>query len=184
MMNIAEICYNTDKCFSLIIKFYRPIPTDLEKKTTVKILKSGKINFDGGNNEQEMLELYHWLEYMYWKNRDKFIFDVSQIKNVEDNDLPPEYYKHNAGENDLFNHCREENNATDIRDISGVPNISGIPGTLDNVIPEPIYDDEVELCTDEEDFRIVSKLQTRRKLPSSDMHEKLNALNNYIREKK
>lgn len=80
-LNIAEITYNTDKCFCLNLKFYRPIPTDIDKKTTVKLLKKGKINIDGGNSEYEMLELYYWLEYIYHTYKDTILVDVSKIKN-------------------------------------------------------------------------------------------------------
>jgi hypothetical protein len=85
-LNIAEITYNTDKCFCLNLKFYRPIPCDQTKKTTVKLLKKGKINFDGGNSELEMLELYHWLEHIY-STHPEMLVDVSKIKNVYDSKL-------------------------------------------------------------------------------------------------
>lgn len=83
-LNIAEVTYNTDKCFCLNLKFYRPIVTDIDKKTTVKLLKKGKINFDGGNSEYEMLELYHWLEHLYSIYADKILVDVSKITNTYD----------------------------------------------------------------------------------------------------
>jgi hypothetical protein len=83
-LNIAEVAYNTDKCFCLNLKFYRPIVTDINKKTTVKLLKKGKINFDGGNSELEMLELYHWLEYLYYTYKDKILVDISKIQNKYD----------------------------------------------------------------------------------------------------
>jgi len=84
-MNIAEITYNTDRCFCLIIKFYRPSLGDQTKKTTVKLLKKGKINFDGGNSEQEVEELYTWLENLYIRYKDEVIFDVNMIQNVDQN---------------------------------------------------------------------------------------------------
>jgi hypothetical protein len=81
LLNIAEINYNTDKCFCLNIKFYRPMPFDQKKKTTVKLLKKGKINFDGGNSELEMLELYYWLTYIYTIFENEILIDTRQIKN-------------------------------------------------------------------------------------------------------
>lgn len=88
-MNIAEIMYNTDKCFALIIKFYRPAGESYcDKKTTVKFLKNqGKINFDGGNSQQEIDELYHWLHYIYKKHRDTIIFDVEEVDSDTPSDL-------------------------------------------------------------------------------------------------
>jgi hypothetical protein len=81
IMSIAEVVYNTDRCFSLIVKFYRPIPGDTTKKTTVKLLKKGKINFDGANSEAEVLELYYWLRYIYYTLSKDVLIDVSEIHN-------------------------------------------------------------------------------------------------------
>jgi hypothetical protein len=85
-MNIAEMTYNTDRCVSLIIKFYRPNRLKPKKKTTVKLLKKGKINFDGGNSEQEVIELYHWLQFVYNKYSEKVIFDTRKITTGTDSD--------------------------------------------------------------------------------------------------
>jgi len=85
-MNIAEMTYNTDRCFCLIIKFYRPSTTDISKKTTVKLLKKGKINFDGGNSQQEVEELYYWLDHLYSKYKSEILFDIRLIKNKYDSD--------------------------------------------------------------------------------------------------
>lgn len=80
-LNVAEVSYNTDRCFCLILKFYRPMPGDSTKKTTVKLLKKGKINFDGGNSEYEVKELYYWLEYIYTKYKDQILIDITKIQN-------------------------------------------------------------------------------------------------------
>lgn len=78
-MNIAEITY-TDRCFALIIKFYRPSILKPDKKTTVKFLtKLGKINFDGGNSQKEIEELYHWLHYIYQKHHDTIIYNMKNL---------------------------------------------------------------------------------------------------------
>jgi hypothetical protein len=87
LLNIAEINYNTDKCFCLNIKFYRPMPNDPTKKTTVKLLKKGKINFDGGNSEYEMLELYYWLTYIYSTFANEILVDVQKIVNAYDHTM-------------------------------------------------------------------------------------------------
>lgn len=85
-MSIAEMTYNTDRCVCLIIKFYRPNLINPQKKTTVKLLKKGKINFDGGNSEQVVIELYTWLRYIYNKYADKILFDVRKITDDSDSD--------------------------------------------------------------------------------------------------
>jgi hypothetical protein len=81
-MNIAEIAYNTDRCFCLILKYYRPMPGDKNKKTTVKLLKRGKINFDGGNSRYEVEELYYWLRYIYYLRKKEMLVDVGEIRNT------------------------------------------------------------------------------------------------------
>jgi hypothetical protein len=86
VLNIAEINYNTDKYFCLNLKFYRTMPNDQNNKTTVKLLKKGKINFDGGNSELEMLELYYWLTYLYTKYENEILVDSTQITNEYNSD--------------------------------------------------------------------------------------------------
>jgi hypothetical protein len=81
---IAELSYNTDKCFCLIVKFRRPTDDKPDKKTTIKMMKkSGKLNFDGGNSEAEIIELYYFINYIYHLYKDKILFDISNIKNAE-----------------------------------------------------------------------------------------------------
>jgi hypothetical protein len=82
--NVAEVTYNTDRCFCLIIKFYRPISTDSKKKTTLKLLKRGKLNFDGANSSHEVEELYQWLRYIYTMKKDDILVNVNNIYNVYD----------------------------------------------------------------------------------------------------
>jgi hypothetical protein len=64
-IGIAEIQNNCERYFGLIIKFYRPVPWRMDKRTTIKVLRSGKINIDGGNSIEESYELYHWLENIF-----------------------------------------------------------------------------------------------------------------------
>jgi hypothetical protein len=82
IMNVAEVAYNNDRCFSLNIKFYRPMPNDPDKKTTIKLLKKGKINFDGGNSEIETIELYYYIQNIYNKYANQILVDVSKIQNT------------------------------------------------------------------------------------------------------
>lgn len=73
-MNIAEIQNNCERYFGLIIKFYRPIPWKADKKTTIKILRSGKVNFDGGNSEEEIFEMYYWLQWFLIKHYSEVVY--------------------------------------------------------------------------------------------------------------
>lgn len=77
-MNIAEIQNNCERYFGLIIKFYRPVPWKVDKKTTIKILRSGKVNFDGGNSEEEIMELYYWLQWFLLKHYDEVVYDSKE----------------------------------------------------------------------------------------------------------
>jgi hypothetical protein len=61
-IGIAEIQNNCERYFGLILKFYRPMPWNLNKRSTIKVLRSGKVNFDGCNSVAEAEELYYWLE--------------------------------------------------------------------------------------------------------------------------
>jgi hypothetical protein len=79
-MGISKVQYNSEKCLFMLIKFYRPTREKPKKETCVKIMKrDGKINYNGGISGIEVLELYHWLNYMYLKHRGRIIFDVDQI---------------------------------------------------------------------------------------------------------
>ncbi len=131
VMNIAEIAYNTDRCFCLIIKFYRPMPIDIYKKTTVKLLKRGKINFDGGNSEYEIEELYHWLQYIYYLKKKDVLVDVSQIQN---NYIPEEVlslnpdlfiYDESDADSDANEDCKEDCEQTDVEEVEEVEEVEG-----------------------------------------------------------
>lgn len=76
-IGIAEIQNNCERYFGLILKFYRPVSWKLNKRTTIKILRSGKINIDGGNSVEEAYELYNWLENIFIDYQSSIIFDTS-----------------------------------------------------------------------------------------------------------
>jgi hypothetical protein len=84
LIGIAEIQNNCERYFGIIVKFYRPTPWNLNKRTTIKILRSGKINFDGGNSELEIIELYNWLIYIFVKYYEYIIFDTEADLNNTD----------------------------------------------------------------------------------------------------
>jgi hypothetical protein len=80
--SISEVMLNSERYPGLLIKFNRPIPGKDTKKLTVKILSSGKINFDGASSEIEALEVYYWLQYIFFKYWDEITYD-SSIKMAE-----------------------------------------------------------------------------------------------------
>jgi TATA-box binding protein (TBP) (component of TFIID and TFIIIB) len=55
------------------------MPWKLNKRTTIKILRSGKINIDGANSIEEAYELYHWLENIFVKNYSTILYDPNDI---------------------------------------------------------------------------------------------------------
>lgn len=76
-IGLAEIQNNCERYFGLILKFYRPVIWKMNKRTTIKVLRSGKINIDGSNNIQEAYELYHWLESIFVMHSTSILYDTS-----------------------------------------------------------------------------------------------------------
>ena len=72
-MDIAEIQYNVERSSGLIVKFNRPLPWNLEKQATIKMLSSGKINFDGCSSKIEAHELYYWLQKFFHDHKDEIM---------------------------------------------------------------------------------------------------------------
>lgn len=78
-IGIAEIQNNCERYFGLILKFYRPVSWKINKRTTIKILRSGKINIDGGNSVEESFQLYHWLEHIFSKHTSSILFNTTSL---------------------------------------------------------------------------------------------------------
>lgn len=86
-IGISTIQYNTERYFAVVIKFDRSVPWKLEKKSAIKILKSGKVNFDGSNSSLECLELYCWFNMFCLKHQKKIIFNcVTANQSMSDSD--------------------------------------------------------------------------------------------------
>jgi len=83
-IGIAEIQNNCERYFGLILKFYRPVPWKMNKRTTIKVLRSGKINIDGGNSIEEGLELYHWIENLFNDYRTTILYNPSAVEEESD----------------------------------------------------------------------------------------------------
>jgi len=89
---ISEISFNSERYSGLLIKFSRPIPDNPTKKITVKILSSGKINFDGCTSELEVNEIYYWLQYIFNKYWSEIIYDSAEkINEVISSDSDTDY---------------------------------------------------------------------------------------------
>jgi hypothetical protein len=79
-LQIVGIANNSEKVGGIIIKFDRPIPEKPGKKIAVKVTCAGKINFDGCNSENEVLEIYYWLHNIFRRYGGELIFNKSQLK--------------------------------------------------------------------------------------------------------
>lgn len=86
-LRIAEIGYNVEIRPSLNIKFYWPY-TDVssKKRTTIKILKKGKINLDSCISEFEVKKFYYFFEYLFNKYHNRILCDIRLINNNTDVD--------------------------------------------------------------------------------------------------
>ena len=75
--SISEISLNSERYPGLLIKFNRSIPGKDNKKLTVKILSSAKINLDGASSELEAMEIYYLLQYIFIKYYSEITYDSS-----------------------------------------------------------------------------------------------------------
>jgi hypothetical protein len=91
-IGLAEIQNNCERYFGLILKFYRPVSWKMSKRTTIKVLRSGKINIDGGNSELESYELYHWLENIFADYASTIIYNpTATLSENDDYDIGSGY---------------------------------------------------------------------------------------------
>ena len=81
---MAEIQNNCERYFGLILKFYRPVPWKMSKRTTIKVLRSGKINIDGGNSIEESYELYHWIESIFAEYASTILYNPTDVVDESD----------------------------------------------------------------------------------------------------
>ena len=86
---MAEIQNNCERYFGLILKFYRPVHWKMNKRTTIKVLRSGKINIDGGNSIKESYELYHWIESLFAEYYHSILYNPDAL-NITDDDYDSE----------------------------------------------------------------------------------------------
>ncbi len=85
-IGIAEIFDDNDQHFGLMVKFNRPIFSNPDKKITMKITQKGKINYDGANTHEEILELFEWFNYFIAKH-----FNLITLQDVEESSSEDHY---------------------------------------------------------------------------------------------
>jgi hypothetical protein len=79
LYRISEISLNIEGYSGLLIKCLKPLSNNNDKKITIKILSSGKINLDGFSSELEVIEIYYWLQYIFYKYWDEIVYDRSKF---------------------------------------------------------------------------------------------------------
>lgn len=65
---LSHIKYDPEKYPGFLIKIKTPNENDPNKKTTIKIFPSGKINVDGANDRKEAEYIYYWLNNLFYNN--------------------------------------------------------------------------------------------------------------------
>jgi len=89
-LNMAELKYEPERFPSgITVKFCRPSvrlnhEKDYKAKSTIKIFKSGKINFDAFKCIEEAIDLYNWLNYFVNKYYDYVIYDMNKSSSESD----------------------------------------------------------------------------------------------------
>jgi hypothetical protein len=68
------IKYNVERYPGLIVKFPTPIPRDPNKKTSIKMFSSGKVNIDGATSEECALFYYKWINNFYILHEKDIVF--------------------------------------------------------------------------------------------------------------
>ena len=76
--NVYQLILNNERYQGLKLKFPTPSEKNPDKKTTIKIYRSGKINIDGATSELEVFEIYYWIQYIFAKYWDEITFDSSK----------------------------------------------------------------------------------------------------------
>jgi hypothetical protein len=83
---VAGFKLDTEKYAGLLIYVKTPLPNDPDKRTTVKIFPSGKINIDGANNRSDALDIYWWLNHILVNNK-QFIYANDYIHDGSDDEF-------------------------------------------------------------------------------------------------
>jgi len=74
---ISDVKYVVERYQGLIIKFKTPIMDKPNKKTTIKLFASGKINIDGAISEESAQYYYEWVDRFFVENdRDDHIMYI------------------------------------------------------------------------------------------------------------
>lgn len=83
-MRISRIQYDPEKYSGVKLSMFRPVHgattlKEKEKILTIKVLQSGKINFDGNRYIWEIESVYEWLSYLFSRYGSEFLMRRSEI---------------------------------------------------------------------------------------------------------
>jgi hypothetical protein len=79
-IGLIYVSYNTDRFSGLMLKFARPDLLKNNKKSTIKVLASNKINIDGANSDLDAMYLFMILKKFVFKYRDQVVYDIQNDK--------------------------------------------------------------------------------------------------------
>ena len=74
---LSHIKYNPENYPGLLIKIKTPNVINENKKTTIKIFPSGKINIDGANSRTEAELIYFWLNDLFHQNSELLQHEIN-----------------------------------------------------------------------------------------------------------
>ena len=84
--SLSSIQYDKENYPGFLIKITTPTPTKPEKKTTIKIFPSGKINIDGARDRETARQIYLWLNNIFTMHPE-FIYSENYIHDQSDSDF-------------------------------------------------------------------------------------------------
>jgi TATA-box binding protein (TBP) (component of TFIID and TFIIIB) len=82
--NLYSIKYNVERYPGLNIKFSTPIKRNKDKRTTIKMFKSGKVNIDGAISVECANKYYNWMNNLYTIHKDDILYMPRKIIIVVD----------------------------------------------------------------------------------------------------
>jgi len=82
----SDMIYNKEKYDGLLMKIKTPTVKKPDKRTTIKIFQSGKINIDGANNMDEANYIYWWLNN-FLVEHPNIIYDDTYIHDETDSEF-------------------------------------------------------------------------------------------------
>ena len=83
---LAGFRFDAEKYAGLLLYVKTPTPANPQKRTTVKIFNSGKINIDGANNKTEADNIRWWINHILTENT-RLIYAIDYIHNASDDEF-------------------------------------------------------------------------------------------------